>query len=299
MRKYSRFCAGCGQSDEHCQLEVAHIFALEEGGKTENDNLVLLCHDCHTLYDLGYASLREMEEAAASWRNGECTNLRKHMMQRRDSFRSHQPIVRPLLEGFGALGSSLYDLIQGRKHAKALHALKEVRNACASLEARQVLAIVEAQIQRRRGARGSLEIANRLLEKVEIDKLPDEQRPLYFYERGYTKQLLGLTAEASECFLKSYEHASVLRDKYAALEALIARSQYLATNVISLPREPTPRRDTIASICRQFDMAAQQAAKLEAPFGGRWDLNPRQVEMSPLPQFPPFLFCHITGIIWS
>jgi hypothetical protein len=269
------FCASCGQAATNGKrLEGAHILALEEGGRSRSDNLVLLCHDCHRMFDEGYASRNEMAEAARAWRGGSLRRL-DHLMQRRKvEANRQQATVRPLVDTLGLLekGGAVYGLLQARRWRKALRALREARRLGVSTQDDQVLAIVEAQTERRRGAIGALERGSRLLREIDPDGVQSERRPLFFYELGYTTQLLGFADKAASYFSRSRQAALELTDdECAALEALIGWVQELAAITIGTQAEALAV--SLLPMTEQIDAAADRARQIGGHFGGRWVVN--------------------------
>ncbi len=51
LEKYNHACVSCGIKNEDIPLEIAHIFPLVSGGETTEDNLILLCPNCHRTFD--------------------------------------------------------------------------------------------------------------------------------------------------------------------------------------------------------------------------------------------------------
>lgn len=272
LRKYPHRCASCGRDyPGGKELQAAHILAREEGGEPSEKNFVLLCYNCHELYESGCASLNEMEKTAECWRNGEVLPLEEKMLARRKSCRPLQATVRPLVDLFKE--DEVYNFVQKRWWLKALKALSQAKRFQMSNENRLVITIVQAQIHRRRAAQKAVEKAAHLLEEIDSTRLQNERLPFYFYELGYVKQLQGLTLEAGDCFLTSCKSASALNDEYAPLEEVIGHAQYLATEVIRKSALSLSDPGTAASIIEGFDTEAERAARCQAPFGERWELN--------------------------
>jgi hypothetical protein len=268
LNKYPRYCAACGayfsQSEE---AQAAHIVALEEGGVTTEDNLVLLCKDCHALYDGGRASIAEMSHAAECWRSESLAPLRPQMECRNlfcpsESFR---PSRTRLLD-------SVYHLVHRNETRNALRHVKLCRTKGLPAPDHVLSIILEAQIQRRRCARGSLEKARGVLTTMEISNVPAEHLPLYFYEQGYISQLLGLHTE-SICFFEQSGRASeALNDRFTPFEVTVARTCLYGVETIVLPHQKVPR-DTQRKRSAEFDALQKGAAKFDEPFAGRWALN--------------------------
>jgi len=268
LNKYSRYCAACGiYFSQGREAQAAHIVALEEGGVTTEDNLVLLCKGCHDLYDGGRASIAEMNHAAECWRSNSRAGLRPQM-ERRNLFspsESFRPSRTRSLD-------NVYHLIHRNETRKALEHVKLCRTKGLPTSDHALSTILEAQIQRRRCARGSLENAHSILTTMEICNVPAEYLPLYFYERGYISQLLGLHTE-SICFFEQSGRASeALNDRFTPFEVIVARSCQYGVETIVLPDRTVPL-DTLRKRSSEFDALQRGAAEFDEPFAGRWALN--------------------------
>ncbi|MBW2167454.1 MAG: HNH endonuclease [Deltaproteobacteria bacterium] len=51
LEKYGYACAVCGVNNEKVPLELAHLVPLSQGGDTSEENLILLCPNCHRSFD--------------------------------------------------------------------------------------------------------------------------------------------------------------------------------------------------------------------------------------------------------
>ncbi len=51
FEKYDYACASCGVKNEDVPLELAHIVSISLGGETAEENLTLLCPNCHRSFD--------------------------------------------------------------------------------------------------------------------------------------------------------------------------------------------------------------------------------------------------------
>ena len=264
-------CAACNLSfGMEARRFAAHIWALEDGGFTTRDNVVFLCHTCHTLFDSGYSSRLEMMTCAANWRAGRSQPIREMMEKRRASSYSRQQSIRPAVTQSAMLQSiGVYDLVQEGKYRKALNALRELQigGQCQA----DLIKIVMAQIHRRRAARGVLPMARLLLDSVCVDSLPEERLPLFYYEYAYVHQLEGNHEKAGQFFAKSARCADNLNDDHSKLESVIARAQELADLVIGLPAEGDTT--VVEHAVQSLNVLADDAAKLSGTFAGRWVLN--------------------------
>lgn len=268
LRKYPHYCAGCQTPFAVSrEAEAAHILALEEGGTTTEDNLVLLCHDCHRLYDAGRASIVEMRQAAEAWRAGSYIPLRSKMNNRNPGALSQ--IFRPSeVESL----TNVYDLLQRRYLRKALKGVKLLRKRGLSRNDYAISGILEAQIERRSSARDSLGRARRILMSMDAGALPRECLPLYFYERGFICQMLGLHEESIQLFQESDRVAAHLNDRYSAFERVVANLRIKAVETIMLPHK-TVSPDILAKQSEEFETLAAGAARFDQPYAGRWTHN--------------------------
>jgi len=57
--KYSGKCAMCGISNEDMQLEISHIYPKSFGGESTEENLILVCPNCHFKLDRDILNERE------------------------------------------------------------------------------------------------------------------------------------------------------------------------------------------------------------------------------------------------
>ena len=51
LEKHNHTCVSCGITDEVVPLELAHIIPVSSGGETSEENLTLLCPNCHNSFD--------------------------------------------------------------------------------------------------------------------------------------------------------------------------------------------------------------------------------------------------------
>lgn len=274
INKYPSWCASCGRCFEQIgTVYAAHIQSLEDGGVTNKDNIVLLCKQCHDLFDLGYASRKEISDTAERWRNGRKSLLLRKMKARLNSTQTRHQSVRPPLDSIPTIKKTgVYDLTQAGKYGVAIRVLKNARKQGVSTETGELLKILEAQIHRRRAACGVLGRAKRILDQVDINLLPPERLPLFYYEYAYIHQLLGLTKIAYKLFGKSWQSAVELHDKYSELEYIIGRGQQLAAMVIASSNLHQLKNRLSANL-KDFGNLINEAKSLSGSFSGRWVLN--------------------------
>jgi len=185
-------CAACGRSSAaNLVLQAAHITPLAECAVTAEENLLLLCKEikitdppgCHRLFDLGYCSVREMQECRIKWLKGLRPYMRDKMLTLR---REWGP--------------------QNSKNANYKKALGELRILQKPLDPQSedwnVLQIQISELTRRRAKKNILEKAIAEIARVDPAKLNQTLRSRYFYEKGYIDLLRGNLDRAFSYFLQ-------------------------------------------------------------------------------------------------
>lgn len=51
LEKYDHACVACGVKDDVVPLELAHLVPISSGGESSEDNLTILCPNCHQTFD--------------------------------------------------------------------------------------------------------------------------------------------------------------------------------------------------------------------------------------------------------
>ncbi|MDO8370195.1 MAG: HNH endonuclease [Candidatus Nitrotoga sp.] len=51
LEKYDHACVACGVKDDVVPLELAHLVPISSGGESSEDNLTILCPNCHRTFD--------------------------------------------------------------------------------------------------------------------------------------------------------------------------------------------------------------------------------------------------------
>lgn len=51
LEKYDHACVACGVKDDVVPLELAHLVPIASGGESSEDNLTILCPNCHRTFD--------------------------------------------------------------------------------------------------------------------------------------------------------------------------------------------------------------------------------------------------------
>jgi len=51
LEKYDYACVACGVKDDVVPLELAHLIPISRGGESSEENLTILCPNCHRTFD--------------------------------------------------------------------------------------------------------------------------------------------------------------------------------------------------------------------------------------------------------
>lgn len=177
-------CAICGR--EKLRIEAAHIEPLEAGALTTKENIILLCSNsinsvtpgCHELFDEGLTSIKLIEKLKNSTDSYENGSIREKMMELWKETKTDKNTQNPLQQ-----------LISKKHWGKALYSLKEQKK-CTPNGINFSIIIKEAEINRKRTAKGGLKQARKLLDSIGkiIPKLFHSQ---FCYELGYVHLLSG------------------------------------------------------------------------------------------------------------
>ena len=195
-------CALCGRDQA---VQFAHLFPLEEGGRTTADNLIPLCGgkpelSCHWLYDRRYASVGEMRQARDSWSQGANDPALAERMRERLGQHRRVPTVS------GAPGEDMLQSLIALGHfKKCVHQARALADTLGSDPRRRIgYSIREIECQRRRAARGALEQAARRYSEVApgAEDFPD-LLPRLYYEGAYVSLLRGYHRAAKDVFERS------------------------------------------------------------------------------------------------
>lgn len=252
------------------EAEAAHILALEEGGETVEENLVLLCRSCHRYYDAGRASVAEMRAARLAWTEAAFSPELRLRMLERDQVKNDQ---RPLFRPSPAVLKQVYDALHNRRFVNAIKAARSLADDTTKPEEDRLLGrLLEANIERRRSGRGALTRAERILAHLDPERLHHERLSLFHYERGYLLQMLGRHSDSSAEFEKSGSAAAELDDEYTPIEVFTARLRILAVETIGLPWMPLDGASVETGLAR-FDLLCKEVGVLDQPFAGRWMHN--------------------------
>lgn len=262
---YGVICAYCGT---HGYVEAAHIVPLEIGGQTDENNLILLCQQCHGRYDTGRLSIKHMLGIAKRWR------------RKPASHPSHVPIPHQVSpsptmthppQSVAGLSATLLQLQRERKYGKGVKLIDQKLADSGIGEAGQIyLQIKKAELTRRRSARGALEIALRYLKEID-GTVSQQYLPVFYYELSYVYRLLGDHSSAA-CAARQSAKASLAMSgsSQPGMDFVAAAANEILCEMATFETLPRNRAREFVNRFREIE---QIAAQHGAYWGGRWALN--------------------------
>ncbi len=268
LKKFGMTCGYCNQSRASLKLEAAHIVPLEIGGQTHEENLIILCSQCHRAYDSGYCSINHMVQAARDWRGGHLNGYRPALQEtivRFEPIRDMPPTsVSDVISQIGA-----FQVV--RKYAKGSHLIQQhLASLPADDPGKTSLLIKFAELTRRRSAVGVLGRAQHLLEGIDPAEMSSELKAQYFYELGYVYLLLGRHGDAGQMMQKS---ARAAKDRSAGQFGVdfVAASANQALCELATHDQLTIEKaiHLVARMKRLRDIARNSRTY----WGARWALN--------------------------
>ncbi|MEE8574109.1 MAG: HNH endonuclease signature motif containing protein, partial [Thermodesulfobacteriota bacterium] len=193
IKSYGTKCAYCNTG---YRPQAAHIIPLEIGATTEKRDIILLCKNCHTLYDKGYKSITFMSEFALKWQSRTLPNRPrkplKEVQQPKPTMTSPPSSVKNLL-------NTIVQMQRELKYAKATELIDEnLNDPNICHDGHIYLQIKRAELARRRSGHSQMDIALKALKKIELKEVPRIYQPVYYYEFGYANRLLGHHSEAAK-----------------------------------------------------------------------------------------------------
>lgn len=51
LEQYDHACVACGVKDDVVPLQIVHLVPFSVGGESSEDNLIILCPNCHQTFD--------------------------------------------------------------------------------------------------------------------------------------------------------------------------------------------------------------------------------------------------------
>ncbi len=173
LSKYPASCAYCADSNK---IEAAHIEHLELGGSSEEENIILLCHQCHRRYDSGNISINDMKKISENWRETPKQPVSKDSIK--VSSIPQSAVTLPPKSVIGVCEEVL-KAQRERKYGKALKIIQRSRKTNSlDKEGDIYLAIKRAEINRRRSAKGVLEVTYKILSSINDLDVPTLYQPV-------------------------------------------------------------------------------------------------------------------------
>ena len=188
IKIHFRQCAWCGASSK---IEAAHIVPLELGGKTTEENLILLCQKDHRRYDSGLMSIQKMMEIKALWDQKSNIDKQHYHFEEEEKVERNPITVKE--------DQCVNDLMQQvtTKSAKK-HYRSAIRDIKAFLKKGNInrreatyLSIKIAELNRRRNSIHSLKDSHRLIYAINPQHVDTQYAATYEYEKMYINRLLG------------------------------------------------------------------------------------------------------------
>jgi len=173
VRRFGENCARCFQQKE---VEAAHIVPLEIGARTTEDNLILLCTDCHHKYDdEGRFSISSMFRLREQWIQGR----NREILTPAQCHSSGQSAITPPPARLQAISNEVHQFKLGRKFRKASSLIRKcLKDHNLTSTERTFLTIKLAELTRRRAASGTLSDARKLLYEIDPSSVPQEYESL-------------------------------------------------------------------------------------------------------------------------
>jgi tetratricopeptide (TPR) repeat protein len=253
-----------GQRCAYCQKEkeviAAHIVPLEVGGRTVEENMILLCDDCHTKYDSGCLSIQAMLELAEEWRSGKS---KPH--PRLECSDPPQAIIPPPSSIDKGVLDEVQDNARKRCYPKAISIVdKTIKNKGIGIAGQSYLLIKKAELTRRRNKRNMLVNALSTLQSVNLDEHSKEYLPYFYYEKGYVYRLKGNPIEAANIFSQSLEN------DLPQLEVVAASVNGILCSMVV---EDFISQEKANDFVKRLQELEEISSSCGGYWGGRWALN--------------------------
>ena len=259
IKRYGKHCAICGDKQN---IETAHIVPLEIGGPTECENLVLLCHTCHSNFDGGAVSINEMKCYARKWRsrNGLAIGKKKIEAPARTEPSMFPPPA--------TIESKVASANEDAHHGHFPKAIKELKKICSYSDVghceKMYIKLKIIELTRRRNKQGVLKESLDMLSHIDPIQMPAGYLAWLYYENGYVRRMLGDHLGARDCFCLQYKNAS------NPVEVVSARNSIILCDLASVNCLDEDQQNDFDS---KLGLLQQQAAQHGDYWGGRWSIN--------------------------
>lgn len=255
-------CAYCGKHIE--PLDAAHIEPVEIGGPTSEENLILLCKNCHNAYDKGALSISAMKKIAKGWK---C----KRRIPLKEPMGTMPEMIKPP-RGLDRFVRSIRKMETERTGNKATKAIdKKLRGGSLTEAQKSYIQILQAEMIRRGAGKNAVRQALKRLDAIDLSKVPAKHRAYYHYERGYMFRLLGRHVEARRCMGQSAKAARLRAGKKGLCIDYVAASANAILCELARRHRVTPQK--AMAFLRSIVLLAGIAGENSGYWGGRWELN--------------------------
>ena len=264
LGKYGDKCSICLDEFTQKHLEVAHIIPLQLGADTNESNLILLCSNCHELYDSGYMSISDMSKIHAKIKSD--TPYPKVRLNE---------IKVPILSSTitpppEKIKIALEKIRQAQIASKPVVAIRiaknELKKHSDGSQEYFRLQIKIAELMRRRAAKGVLNKSIKILESIDIEKLDDKFHALFFYELNYAYRLSGHNKKALNLIQKSSRATA----KNMGVDYVAAESNAIICEWNEIIK---PSKTDGNKFAARFNQLTKIASKSGEYWGGRWAIN--------------------------
>jgi hypothetical protein len=263
VKKHGKRCGYCGRRGK---VEAAHIVPLEIGAKTKN-NLILLCKPCHKAYDNGAVSIKSMKKVAGRWRNGSVGRRQMLVVPVPPN-----PTVELPPSGVRRFLKIILQLQSDCKYEMALDEVdQKLTDSQITRSTRVYLEIKRAELTRRKAAKGVVKQALRLLDKIDVSRVPRKYQPVFYYEFAYIHRLLGLHDEALKLLRCGSAALSKQSKKQRSQVAKVAGGvNEILCQVAKKDKMTKKEAKNFESKLRRLEKASKREGGY---WGGRWMLN--------------------------
>jgi hypothetical protein len=266
VKHYKSICACCSADKD---IQGAHIVPVAIGGRTEENNLILLCKQCHGLYDAGHLSINRMLSIAQRWRRNSSSPLSPSPILPQDK---PFPTMTDPPQSVMRISDDLLELQREREYPKAMKLIERwLSNPQICETGRIYLQIKKAELTRRRSGQGKITRALRFLKEIAPETIPQQYRPVFYYELSYIYRLRGEHASAAHASRQSAQASQAISGPLKPdMHFVAAASTEILCEMATSETLPQHRaREFENKLCQLQEMATQHGGYWD----GRWALN--------------------------
>jgi len=269
LKEFGSKCGLCLNDFSSNNLEAAHIVPLELGSSTESSNLILLCKECHRLYDKGYMSINNMFKIHKELLSGKRNTP---IYLKNISVPYSSPSITPPPEKIkNTLEEIRQDQIKSHNVIAIKKARKELEKYSEASPEHIRLQIKIAELTRRRAAKGVLKEALNILQSLNEETMDKVFHSVYFYELNYVYRLSGCHSKALGVIKKSSKADISNNDSKELGVGYVAAE----VNVLLCELADHEKLDAVEAeeFVNKFNRLTKIASKQGKYWGGRWALN--------------------------